>query len=256
MTNVVFDSNDIQTASILLGDLDHESLPEKDAKIYAMAHAHKSSIPIVNYPRRVIRAEGTLLGTSISNLDSLIDTFKGYFTGKDKNLDVDYAGGTRRYIATVARLEIDRPKGLTHAEFEIEWWCTSPWGQATSNTTANNSTNITTQTANYAHTYIGTAPVQYPVITITIDSGTGLDGYLTIKNQANNQGITIIGQTFVATDVIEIDTKNRTVKKNGVEIDFIGSFPELSPGSRTLVYADGFTTRQYDITVAYLPLYL
>lgn len=255
-TAVSFDTNSVQTATIITSTIDHESIPEKDAKMYALAHANKSVLPLVNYPRRVIRQAGVLKGTSVANLDALVDTFKSYFLKTNANLDVGYGGSTRRYVATVNRLTIDRPKGLTTADFSIEYWCTNPFGANTSATTANTASAVTTQTANYAHTYLGTAPFQLPIITITINSGTGLDGYLSVKDSVTGQGILIVGQTFVAADVVVIDTVNRKVTKNGTEIDFIGAFPEEAPGSRTLVYADGFTTRSYNITVSYTPLYL
>ncbi len=159
-------------------------------------------------------------------------------------------------MCTLVGLDIDRPGGLAYANFTAQFFCTIPFGMATSATTANTENNMTGATDSWTHSYVGTAPYQLPVVTITIDSGTGLDGHLTISNNANGQGITIIGQTFVATDVIVIDSKNRTVKLNGTEIDFLGSFPELAPGSQQINYADGFTTRQFDITITYVPLYM
>lgn len=254
--NVSFDGNSLQTANITVTGTDHENIPEKDAKMYALAHANRSILPLVNYPRRVVHLSGNLKDTTVANLDSRIDLFKSYFIGNGKNLDIDYNGTTRRYVGTVNTLKIQRPKGLTLATYDIEIWCTNPFGANTSATTANTSSSITTASANYTHTYLGTAPIQQPIITITINSGTGLDGFLRVVNNATGQGITIIGQTFVAADVVVIDVKNRIVTKNGVEIDFIGAFPELPPGSQTLAYSDGFTTRNYNITVTYTPLFL
>lgn len=255
-TTITFDSNDLQTSSILTADIAHESIPEKDAKLYALAHANRSVIPFVSYPARKIKLSGQVIGTGISNLDSVLDTFRGYFRGKDKNLDIGYAGGTRRYIATLNALSIDRPGGLHFANFNAELVCTQPFGKATSATTALTANNRTLSGYTDAHTFLGTAPYQLPVITISIDSVTGGTGYMFFGNSANNQGITITGQTFVATDVIEIDCENKTVKLNGTEIDFLGAFPEFEPGAQSMSYSDGFTTRQFDITVTYYPLYL
>lgn len=255
-TGITFNSNSLQTANIHTADIDHGGMPEKDANLYPLAHANKSVIPLTNYPSRVIRISGKIIGSSIADLDSRIDTFKQYFVEQDKNLDIDYNGSTRRYIATVKRLEISRPGGLFYTNFSIDFICSQPFGQATTATTANTETNQTGATDTFTHTYLGTAPYQLPVITITIDSVTAGDGHITLSNNANNQGITVIGQTFVAADVLEIDSKNRTVKLNGTEIDFLGSFIEIAPGSQQINYEDGFTARQFDITIAYYPLYL
>lgn len=254
--NVIFDGNDIQTDNILISEVNHENIPTKDAVLYALAHANKSSIPFVNYPQRGISLTGKVIGSSIADLDSRLDTFRSYFTDKDSNLDIDYNGTTRRYIATLNALSITRPFGLVHANFVAQFLCTQPFGQNTSTTSAASANNVTTASATYNHTFLGTAPFQLPVITITIDAVTGGTGHLTIKNGANDQGITIVGQTFSATDVIEIDCKNRTVKLDGAEIDFLGAFPEFAPGSQDIEYEDGFTTRTYDINAVYYPMWL
>lgn len=260
-TAVSFDSNDLQTSSIITSQIDAASIPEKDAKLYSLAHANASKIPFTSYPSKKIVISGKLIASSIANMDALEDTFKSYFRGTDKNLDIGFNGGTRRFIATVNSIAIDRPGGLQFANFTIEFVCTQPFGQATSVTTPSSSfspsaAGRTSGSYTDAITFTGTAPYQLPVITITITAVTGGTGYLAVGNSGNNQGITITGQTFVATDVIEIDCKNKTVKKNGVAIDFLGAFPEFPPGAQSLSYSDGFTTRTFTIAVTYYPLYL
>jgi hypothetical protein len=255
-TNVSFNGNDLQTASILTAEIAHEGIPTKDAQAYALAHANKSALPFINYPSKTITLRGKLVGTSITNLDGLIDTFNAYFNTKDGNLDIDYNSGTRRYICTLDSMELDRPGGLAFANFTLVFICTQPFGQATSATTANTESNQTGATDTFTHTYVGSAPYQLPVITITYDSVTAGGSYVSVTNNANGQGIMVIDHTFIAADVLEIDCKNRTVKINGTEVDFLGSFPELPPGSQQLNYADGFSARQFDITITYYPLYL
>ena len=255
-TGITFDSNSLQTSSILTANIEHESISEKDAKLYAMAHANSSKIPFVSYPSRKIKVSGKIIGSGVSNLDSLLDTFRSYFRGQDKNLDIDYAGSTRRYIATLNGLAIDRPGGLQYANFEAEFVCTQPFGRNTATTSALSAAGRTAAAYVDLHTFLGTAPYQLPVITITITAVTGGTGSVVFANSANSQGITITGQTFVAADIIEIDCINKTVKKNGALIDFVGAFPEFPPGSQSMTYSDGFTTRTFTISVTYYPMYL
>lgn len=256
MTNLTFDSNDLQTASIITQQVDHYNAPSKSASIFPLAHANKSSIPFVNYPNRKIVASGHLTSDTIANLDALIDTFKGYFNTESGNLDIDYNGGTRRFIATVTNIVINRPKGLTYAEFSVEFTCVEPFGRATSTNSLLSATGRTSASYDDSITVLGTAKWQLPIITITINSVTDGDGHITVKNNANDQGITIIGQTFEADDVIEISCINRTVKLNGTEIDFIGSFPEFQTGSQEIGYSDGFSARNFDIDVDQYAYYL
>ncbi len=260
-TAISFDSNSLQTASILTADISHESLPAKSANMFALSHANKSVIPFVSYSDRTIKVSGKIIGSSIADLDSKLDTFRGYFRGTDKNLDIDYNGSTRRYIATVNGISIERPGGLQYANFDIEFICTEPFGRNTSVTTPSSSfspsaAGRTSSAYTDAHTFLGTAPYQLPVITITLTAVTGGTGFLSFGNSGNNQGITITGQTFVNGDVIEIDCANKTVKKNGVAIDFLGAFPEFPPGAQSMAYADGFTTRTFTISVTYYPMWL
>lgn len=255
-TGVTFNSNSLQTSSIITGDIDHGSVPDEDIRIYALGHANRSSIAYQGYAQRKVRLRGKVVGTSIANLDSLLDTFKGYFLGKDKNLDIDYNGSTRRYIATKNSLSIDRPYGLLHASFVIEFVCKEPFGRDTSTTSALSASGRTAASYVDAYTFLGTAPFQLPVITITITAVTGGTGFVKFANSTTGQAILISGQTFVAADVIVIDCENRTVTKNGVDIDFIGAFPEFPPGSQSFTYTDGFTTRTFTISVAYYKMYL
>lgn len=256
MTNLTFDSNDLQTDNILTASIEHESIPSKDARLYPFAHANRSALPFVNYPTKTIRIRGKIIGSTIADLDSRLDTFRSYFNNKEANLDIDYNGGTRRYIATAIDVNVDRPGGLKFAEFDIVFACSLPFGQNTSATTAWNDAGVTTATDSQAHSFLGSAPYQLPIVTITINSVTDGANFISFTNDANDQGITIVGQTFVADDEIVIDCLERTVKLNGEEIDYSGSFPEFPPGSQTMNYADGFTARNVDIEVTYNALFL
>lgn len=254
---ISFDANNLQNAPAGLGvttsSIEHENLANKNANTYALAHANKSVLPFVNYPSRQITIKGYIKGSSIADCDARIDAFKAYFNKKDGNLDIGYAGGTRRYIATAQGIDINRPEGLAYAEFTIVFICTIPFGMATSSSTFGSVAGNTAATNNVTGTFTGTAPYQLPVVTITINSITGGTGHMVISNNANGQGITLIGNTFVAADVIVIDSVNRKVTQNGVEIDYLGSFMEIAPGAAQINYVDGFTTRNVDINVTYNP---
>lgn len=256
-----FDSNSLNTytaasqVGIFISAIDHVSLPTKDAAMLPLANTNASVIPYVGYPNKGINISGVIVGSTNADLDSRIDSFKAYFNGKDKNLDITYSSGTRRYIATANRIVVTRQQKALFATFQIEFACTQPFGRATSATTALTATGRTANSYNDNHVFIGSAPFQLPLITITYSAISGGAAYVSFGNQGNGQGITITDQTWVAADVLEIDCQNKTVKKNGVEVDFLGAFPEFPPGSQNMAYNDGFTTRTFAITVTYLPMY-
>jgi hypothetical protein len=256
-TNITFNSNSLQTSTILTDDIDHHATPVIDAKLYPLAHANMSNIPYVDYPNKIIPITGTLIGTSIANLDGLIDTFKGYLVGIGKNLDIDYNGGTRRYVATVAKAPtIKRPGGLTFAKFGAEFTCTNPFGTDTSNTTALSAAGRTSGSYSDSYTFLGSAPYQRPVITITITALTGGTGASISYGNGNTGQQIVVTRTWAANDVLVIDTFNKTVTVNGFNVVFTGAFPWFAPGSQTLQYADSFATRTFTVSVVYLVSYL
>lgn len=259
---ITFDTNNLQTYSpttnvgIITNSIEHTNLPNKDASLYALANYNQSVIPYVGYPSRAISIAGVIKGSTQADLDSRIDSFKAYFLGKDKNLDIEYNGTTRRYVATANGISVIRRQKSLFATFEIEFVCTLPFGKNTSATTALNASGRTLSGYTDPYTFLGSAPFQLPVITITYSSVTDGASFVSFGNNGNGQGITITDQTFVAADVLEIDVANRTVKKNGVEIDFLGAFPEFAPGAQTFSYSDGFTARNFAITVTYYQMWL
>lgn len=255
-TNLSFAGNSLQSANILTDKIDHFSIPQKIVNIYALSHANRSSIAYTGYPSKKIVVTGTIIDSSIAALDSRLDTFRAYFLNQDQNLDIDYNGSTRRYIATVNTLSIDRPGGLLYATFSIEFVCTQPFGQDTAATTALTATGRTSSSYSDAYTFLGTAPYQLPVVTVTFTALTGGTAKsVAIGNAGTGETITVT-RTWTASDVLVVDCLNQTVTVNGIAVDFTGAFPRFAPGSQSISYADTLTTRTFNITATYNVLYL
>lgn len=258
-----FNTNDLQTynpatdVGIITNVIDHTDGPEMLMGLYGLADADGSSIPNINYPSKPVALAGAIKGSSQADLDDRIDAFKGYFVGKDKNLDITYGSGTRRYIATAGVPKIQRKPRSFIAIFQVPITCTNPFGLDTSTTNlwaAKN--NFTGATFTETPTVGGNAPYQLPVITITIDALTGSGDYVQISNDNNNQELLIYGLGLTAGDVIVIDCAERTVTLNGDEVDYYGTFLELEPGANSITYTDGFTTRTVDVTAVYTKRWL
>lgn len=249
MPTLQFAGNSLQTANIVTSDIDHMSGPEKEFDALPIAHGNKSHIPNYNYTGKVITLTGTLNASSLSAMDSLIDTFKGYFVGKDKNLDIEYAGSTRRYVGTARTPRITRPGGLMYAEFEVPVVCTIPFGKDTTTTNLLTTAAVTTSPGNHSITVGGNAEFQYPIITITLNSGTGLtNASISVGNNDNGQVLTVT-RTWVAGDELVIDPYEESVTVNGTEVDFSGAMPIFGTGSQSVSYSDTFLTRNYDIAI-------
>lgn len=258
-----FNSNDLQTydpatdVGIITNVIDHTDAPDVAMTLLGLADADGTSIPTVNRPSKPIALAGAIKGSSQADLDSRIDTFKGYFVGKDKNLDITYGSGTRRYVATAGKVLVQRMQNAFIAKFQVPITSTGPYGLDTSTTNlwaakSNFSSNTFTETP----TVGGNAPYQLPIITIHIDTLTGTGDYVQISNDNNNQELLIYGQSLANDDTIIIDCEQRTVTLNGVEIDYYGTFLELAPGANSITYTDGFTTRSVDVSAVYTKRWL
>ena len=260
--DISYNSNNLQTFSpttklgIITNSIEHTDIPNKSTELYIKADANGSVIPVINYSSKKVAIAGTIKGSSQADLDARIDTFKGYFNGKDKNLDIAYVASQRRYIATVNALSISRQQKALSATFAVEFICTEPFGQDTSATIIVNQTGYTSAIYTASFTVLGSAPYQLPVITITVNSLTGAGDYINISNDNNGQQILLYGQGITASDVIVIDSAQREVTINDTRVDYEGTFLEVEPGAAALTYSDGFTTRNVDILVEYTKRYL
>lgn len=261
--DLTFNTNDLQTydpatrTGINTNSINHTNLPDQVLALYAKADADGSTISAQNYPSKKVTIGGTIHGSSQADLDSRIDTFKGYFNGKDKNLDIAYGSGTRRYIATKNAISIERQQKALFATFQVEFICTNPFGLDTSTSNLwTAKTGFTSATFTETPTVGGTAPYQLPVFTITVNSLTGTGDYIQISNDNNGQEILIYGLGIAAGDVIVIDCENRTVTLNGTDADYYGTFLALEPGANSITYTDGFTTRSVDVSAVYTKRWL
>lgn len=78
---------------------------------------------------------------------------------------------------------------------------------------------------------------------------------ISIENDTTGEAISIT-RTWAKSDVIEVDVANKTVKINGIEEDYDGSFPNFSPGTHNLIITDDFSVRTFTVTVDYTKRYL
>lgn len=256
--SIAFNANSLQTfdrvarVGIITDHIDNESSPDKDLTIYGIAHSNQSTIPNENSPSKTITITGTIVSDTPNNLSTLLNTFRGYFNGKDKNLDIGYGGIVRRYIATAKPPQITRSENKKYATFTIVFICTIPFGTDTTATVALNGTARTSATYTDTYTWLGSAPLQLPIVTITLTavSATGPQ-QMFWGNSDTGQSLTITRSGWANGDVVVFDCVNKQITVNGVPFDFTGAFPEFTPGSHPMVYGDSFTSRTMTENVSY-----
>ena len=250
-----FNGHILQTNNIVTNVIDHADQPDQNTGFLEVANANRSAITNIDYSSRKISIAGVIKGSSQVDLDNRIDAFKGYFNGKDKNLDINYAGGTRRYIATKNAISISRRGSVNFAPFKVEFICSEPFGLDVTPTVIVDHDANTLGSYTFSATIDGTAPYQLPIFTITVNALTGTGDYIQLTNNANNQSIIILDQNIEAGDILIVNADTHKVTLAGVEIDYTGVFFELEPGNASLTYTDGFSTRNVDIYAEYFKRY-
>lgn len=256
-----YNANSLNTYSVatrqglFVSDIDHTSLPDKVMPIYPLAAADGNVASKANYPQKVITIKGGIAGNSQNDLDARIDSFKALFNVDGGNLDIEWEGSTRRYQAVIQGLPIVRRQKPTFATFTITFVC-QPFGSEISPTSLFSELNHTTSGYTATPTVAGTAPTQLPIITITLDALTGAGDFIQLTNNNNGQTMLIYGLGLQTGDVIVIDSSTKIVTINGVQVDVYGTFITFEPGSNSISYEDGFTTRTVDIVASYYKRYL
>lgn len=251
-TSISYNGNSLQSTTVATNDIDHHGQPTKEAKPYVLSHADGTIVPFVSWSSKTVTIAGSLNATSIAAMDALIDTFKGYFTPTSATLSIGYNGTTRNYTAIPNAVTVTRPYGLNSATFKVEFLCLYPFGLDPGTTTALSASGRTLQTyTDASYTFLGTAPWQRPVTTITYTTATGSGNSLVIWGNSNTGQQISIFRTWANGDVLVIDDTLKTVTVNGFPVDFNGAFPEFAPGASSMFYSDSLTTRNFAITVVY-----
>lgn len=251
---VSYDGYDLQNANVATKRAQHFSGGTKRLDIEDKGNEHRQSLLNAWYKRKTIVVEGYLSSTSESALHLEVDDLKEALDQENANLDIAYAGSTRRYKATVASVEIPEDfYNLSWVPYQIEFICVDPFGYATSTTTRAIDT-IATAALAATVTFAGNFSPD-PSITITLEDVDALTE-IKLKNDDIGDEITIT-TAFADDDVIIINNETKKVTREGTEIDYGGYVPDWNDGSNnfTLSFTGGTETTA-DLSFVYTPKYL
>ena len=252
-TAITFNSYSLQSSNYRTEKISHLSPPDRELDIYKRAREHGQLIVSDWRSARRIMVTGHVIGANAAEFKTKVDDLLENLAGIGKNLDIEYGGGTRRYIATLEKADIPR-SGYHNSfvPFSLTFICVDPFGYDTSTTTDNEAA-IVASPHTYSVDFTGSGP-PLPVITITINSGTSVS-IIHFKNNTLDDEI-IVGTSFITSDVLEIDCENKTVKLNGTELDYTGIFPAFQAGSNSLTLEVTASAFNIDVDIEYTPTYL
>lgn len=249
---VTFNAYDLedQVPGLQVISVDPYRPPTKKLVTQTIARADKSSASSENYIDKKLTVVTEIGRNTKALLEASIDRLNFILNGKEKVLTVPQSGSTRKYTATVQNIAITDAQG-GHATISIEFFCSDPMGYDNSVTTLYNYPALVGGLYDFAVNFEGSAEVQKPKITITINSVTGgTNGTISIMNTAKGQSLEIT-RNWIPTDVLIVNTLTGDITVNGIDVDFDGSIPDWDTEFGNITYTDDFSARNFAILIEY-----
>ena len=238
-STIKFDNTEIRNTTYTPRFVKHETIPEKIISTEQLARGDGEIIVSERYGKRIISFVGILSASSQANLETAIDSFKELFSRQQKNLDIDWAGGTLRYVATCVNHRFDRDHFHNlFVPWSAEFAVYDSFGEDTTETVLVNAENFNSGRWTKAFTFAGSAKPR-PRFTLTPAATAANTQGLMIKNTDNGQRIVVpFSGGLLAVDY-EIDCRLKTVKINGVVSKYYGQFPDFIVGVNNIIVEIG-----------------
>lgn len=264
MITITFNSTVISTTDYLPRYIRHESYPYREISAVARTRDDGEVIVSERFGAKLIAIRGTIKGSSRAVMEANIDALKSTLSTIESNLDIDFDGATRRYVATCRSFSVNRDyMNMNIVPWDAEFYVPSGEGKDTSITTALNQQALTTTTpASSSFDMTGTKPSKP---TITLKGNSWYAGTLGVQFENDDTGEKIAmasedGGTFASVTSsfkIYCEEKKVTFDDHGteVEVDFYGVFPVFKIGTNNFtitageVYVTGIDVAIGDITV-------
>lgn len=265
MTNITFNNFSLQSSSIITSGIQHEDLQQKSLNIQKFADIEGGRLIFPDFNVKTISLKGIIKGTSKADLEDKVDTFKKNINKSEKNLDIEYSTGTRRFICTCSKIAFDRSYyTIDVIPFEVDFTVSDPpFGTNLDTSTLENlgktmtSASTTTGEIDGTPDFSGTFRPN-PIIQITLNSCNGIR-YVRFINQdedGNTTGTYVDDYKWQDNDILVIDTKEGTVQVNGIDVDFTSGFPRFSLSNNRYSLLIAGNSYNVDLKIIYYPLWI
>lgn len=229
--SITLDSTNINSGNYTIKAINHESV---NVSVNAMEIAREDGVKVIstNIKEKEITIDGVIKGSSISDFETNLDSFRQLINVSSGTLDIEYAGTTRRYNVVLANFSLIRDYyNVTFAKYSAKFIVPASVGEDTTVTETLSVQALTETTSSWDLSFAGSAEPR-PTITYVIDTAGNL-GTINLTNNTTGTQIEI-GTTWANGDQVSIDTLNRQVTKNSSNVDFDGVFPRFEIGSNLI----------------------
>lgn len=256
MGAVLFNTKDLESlvSGLRVLSINAHHPPQKTLSNYILANANKTKTTQNFFTGKPLGITFAITQNSRALLEKALDSLWPLVSGTEGTLIVLQSNMRRQYTATWSDTAVIEESG-GYMKFTLVFTLSDQYGYDTDYTLLLDQSNITTQPQTITMADVdGSAEFQAPLIQLWLSVATGASSTLVISNPANTQSVSIT-KVFAVDDFIEIDSKNKTVKVNGIAVDFVGMIPEWQPksivgtGQSKITIADGLTTRKWRMRV-------
>lgn len=252
--DIVFNGFSLQNANIVTNKRNIEDLPSIDFNTFKIPNENGEGIVSRYYRAKTIKIRGSLRTNTSAELEALIDTMKKALRKVSGNLDIKINGKIRRYIATLVRGNsiFNREKyNITFLPFELTFECVDPFGKEI-DSEVNELFSQNSQTITQEVEHLGNVEAK-PSINVYIQSQSNLTS-LIIENLTTSERMAI-NRAFADNDVIQINSEDKTVKVNGVLVDYSGVFLKLEPDTNSIQFAFVCDSVVYNLSIKHQKTY-
>lgn len=255
-TNITYNGTSIQTATYVVSEIQHESLDNKYLNLQLLGRDDGGKVVSEVYRPKLIRIKGTVHGDTRNELETNIDALKQLINQQEKDLDIEYRNGWRRYKTYLSEIVFDRKYyNITFANYEAEFVVARPpFGLAIDTRTIDQVINtITTSTIVGIYCFEGTRR-PLPIIQMTVNAEVNFSK-VSFRNTTTGDAI-VVEYDFNAADILQIDCENYEVTVNGIGVDYDGVFPEFAQSCNN--FSIGVWANSCNITIQFIyrPMYL
>jgi len=237
MRSLIFDGESINNSNILIKEISFEDVSNRHINYQKITNRDGSKFVADEYNIKKITMSGIVKDTTAPLLDDRIDDLKELLSREEKNLDIEYISGTRRFVASCTKFDTQRDHyHLTFVPITIEFTISDPPLGKDLDTTTGSYDGLNDSTASTITLATGEKSIQFagtrrplPKLQFTINSCLGLRE-IKFENTDNGDWIKVEKTHFQDGDILIIDCDDLTVKLNGTEIDYEGVFPEFVVG--------------------------
>ncbi|HUX55115.1 MAG TPA: choice-of-anchor R domain-containing protein [Williamwhitmania sp.] len=237
--NIQINTFNLSGNQIVTGVRLDESTPQ-ELNLMRLAREDGAKLISSTYAPKEITISGIIKGTSRSDLETNIDTFKKNTMITEGDLDVDYEVGYRRWTVDCSGCIVTREHhNISTAAFELKYVASDPpfaeeIDSIAGNPKMNGIYSVDMITANIctADLDLGGTAKPKPKLDIFIDAAGNLNN-VSVKNNTTNTQMDIT-TAWGSGDALEINTNSRIVQKNSSNVEYEGIFPEFNLGDNDI----------------------